>query len=230
MADWLVNIVTGASGDAEFVVGLPGARQGQPLQADQDDLVTWNNETDDEHQPWQTDQNYNPLDTEGPSGLTSDLSGLILPGQSSDTYDCAQPSDGPASWTVYYYCNRHPDNPKERGSIQVVALPQQMINITGEASATAFAPQNLQVDVSNGLLPINWYNSTSQAHQPWQTDKTYQPLAQSELADVIKPNTSSLVYTPPAPPSGTTSSTIYYYCKLHPSARNEQGTIVVKSS
>lgn len=224
MADWLVNIVTGASGDAEFVVGLPGSKQGQALQADQDDLVSWNNETNDEHQPWQTDENYDPLDA-------SDMSGLIKPGQSSDTYDCAQPSDGPASWTVYYYCNRHPDNPKERGSIQVAALPQQMVNITGEGSATTFAPQNLQVDVSNGLLPINWYNSTSQPHQPWQTDQNYQPLAQSTLADVIKPNASSPVYTPPAPPSGQKSSTIYYYCKLHPNPQNnERGTIVVTSS
>lgn len=228
MADWLVNIVTGASGDAEFVVGLPGSKQGQPLQADQDDLVTWNNETNDEHQPWQTDQNYDPLNTEGPSGLTSDLSGLILPGQSSDAYDCAQPSDGPASWTVYYYCNRHPDNPKERGSIQVAALPQSMVNIAGAGASTAFAPQSLQVNAASGL-PIGWFNSTNQPHQPWQTDQNYQPLAQSELADEIQPGQPSLVYTPPTPPSKT-SSTTYYYCKLHPNAQNERGTIVVTSS
>lgn len=221
MADWLVNIVTGAAGDAEFVVGLPGSKQGQPLQADQDDLVSWNNETNDEHQPWQTDQNYDPLDA-------SDLSGLIKPGQSSDSYDCAQPSGSPQQWTVYYYCNRHPDNPNERGSIKVAALPQSMVNIAGAGASTAFAPQNLQVNAASGL-PIGWFNSTNQPHQPWQTDQNYQPLAQSQLADVIQPDTPSLVYTPPTPPSKT-SSTIYYYCKLHPNAQNERGTIVVTSS
>lgn len=228
MADWLVNIVTGASGDAEFVVGLPGAKQGQPLQADQDDLVSWNNETNDQHQPWQTDQNYNPLLTEGASGLTSDLSGLILPGQSSDNYDCAQPPGSPPQWTVYYYCNRHPDNPKERGSIQVAALPQSMVNITGSGASTAFAPQNLAVAAPGGF-PIGWFNSTNQPHQPWQTDQNYKPLATSQLAGVIKPSSTSLVYTPPSPPSKT-SATIYYCCKLHPNAKNERGTIVVTSS
>jgi plastocyanin len=221
MADWLVNIVTGASGDAEFVVGLPGAQQGQPLQADQDDLVTWNNETDDEHQPWQTDEDYEPVET-------SDLSDLIKPGQSSDNYDCAQPSGSPPQWTIYYYCNRHPDNPKERGSIQVAALPQSMVNITGTGASTAFAPQSLTVKAPGGL-PIGWFNSTNQPHQPWQTDQNYQPLAQSQLAGVIQPDTPSLVYTPPSPASGA-SSTIYYYCKLHPKAQNERGTIVVTSS
>lgn len=61
MADWLVKTVIGKTGAAEFVVGLPGARQGQPLQADQDDLVTRNNETNDQHQLWETDSNYDPV-------------------------------------------------------------------------------------------------------------------------------------------------------------------------
>ena len=214
MADWLVNIVTGASGDAEFVVGLPGAQQGQPLQADQDDLVTWNNETDDEHQPWQTDEDYDPVEA-------SDLSDLIKPGQSSDNYDCAQPSGSPPQWTIYYYCNRHPYNPKERGSIQVAALPQSMVNITGTGASTAFAPQSL---TSASGTPINWYNGTDQPHQPWQTDENYNPLPGGELADVIQPSTSSLVYTLPATPP-----TIYYYCKLHPNSASERGTIVTSS-
>lgn len=217
MADWLVNIVIGKSGAAEFVVGLPGAKQGQPLQADQDDLVTWNNETNDQHQLWETDANYDPVSQ-------SSLPGLIKPGMSSDTYDCAQPSWQPASWTIYYYCSLHPNNALERGSIQVAALPQQSISILGAGTGTAFSPQSLQ---STSGLPINWYNGTSQAHQPWQTDQNYKPLAQSSLAGVIQPSMSSLVYTLNPPTPGTTSWTIYYYCKLHPNAQNERGTIVI---
>jgi hypothetical protein len=59
MADWSVNIIQTKSG-AAFVVDFPNAKQGQPLQAAQDDLVSWFNQTDDEHQPWQTDANYKP--------------------------------------------------------------------------------------------------------------------------------------------------------------------------
>jgi hypothetical protein len=211
MADWLVNIVIGKSG-AAFIVGLPGAKQGQPLQADQDDLVTWNNQTNDQHQLWETDSNYNPVSQ-------SSLPGLVKPGMSSDTYDCAQPSWQPASWTVYYYCSLHPHNQLERGSIQVAALPQRTINITG----AGVSPQTLQ---GKSQWPINWYNGTNQPHQPWQTDQNYKPLAQSSLANVIQPSSASLVYTlnPSSSPSG---QTIYYYCKLHPTAQNERGMIVV---
>ena|SRR2546423_977030 len=218
MADWLVNIVTGDSGDAEFVVGLPGANQGQPLQADQDDIVTWNNETNDEHQPWQTDQNYKPVDD-------SDLSGLIKSGRSSDNYSCVQPSGDPPQWTVYYYCKSHPDKLKERGSIQVTALPQNTINITGSNAGATFAPASL---TSSSGTPINWFNSTNDEHQPWQTDQNYNPDTQSNLANVIQPGQPSLVYTLPTPPGGA-PQTIYYCCKLHPTAVSERGTIVISS-
>lgn len=212
MADWLVNIVIGTSGKAEFVVGLPGAKQGQPLQADQDDLVSWSNETNDQHQLWETDQNYNPLGQ-------SSLPGLVKPGMSTDTYDCAQPSWEPASWTVYYYCSLHPNNPLERGSIQVAALPQRTVNYT----PNGVSPQTL---TGQSTWPINWYNGTNDQHQPWQTDQNYNPLSKSTLADVIPPGTASLVYTlnPSSNPAG---QTIYYFCKLHPNAKNERGTLVV---
>jgi plastocyanin len=217
MADWLINIVTGASGDAEFVVAFPGATQGQPLEADQDDEVTWSNETDDEHQPWQTDQNYNPV-------AASDLSDPIPAGQPSDNYACVQPSGNPPQWTVYYYCKLHPNNAKERGSIQVAALPQNTINIVQSGTGTTFAPQSLN---SSSGTPINWFNSTNDAHQPWQTDQNYNPKSQSSLADVIQPGQPSLVYTLPTP--STAPETIYYCCKLHPTAVTERGTIVLSS-
>jgi plastocyanin len=217
MADWLVNIVIGASGQAQFVVGLPGAKQGQPLKADQDDLVCWNNETNDTHQLWETDSNYDPVGQ-------SSLPGAVKPGMSSDNYDCAQPTWQPASWTIYYYCSLHPQNILERGSIQVAALPQRSINITGSVTGTAFSPKSLS---GQSGWAINWYNGTNQAHQPWQTDQNYKPLTQSTLANVIQPSTSSLVYTLNPPSGNPPGWTVYYYCKLHPNAQNERGTIVI---
>ncbi|HEX7317116.1 MAG TPA: hypothetical protein VF297_24670 [Pyrinomonadaceae bacterium] len=213
MADWLVNIVLNSAGKAQFVVGLPNAKQGQPLQAEQDDLVCWNNQTNDAHTLWETDQNYNPLNQ-------SSLPGLVKAGMSSETYNCTQPTWLPASWTVYYYCSQHPQNQLERGSIQVAALPQRTINF----AAAGVSPQTLQ---GQSLWPINWYNGTNQAHQPWQTDQNYQPQAQSTLvAGPIQPSNTSLVYTlnPSSDPNG---QTIYYFCKLHPNAQNERGKIVV---
>ena len=217
MADWLVNIVLDGQGRANFVVGLPGSKQGQPLQADQDDLVSWSNQTNDQHQLWETDSNYNPLGQ-------SSMPGLVKAGQSSDTYDCAQPVWQPASWTVYYYCNLHPHNPLERGSIQVAALPQRTINITGSGAGTAFSPASL--NATSGW-PINWYNNTNDKHQPWQTDQNYNPQTKSTLAGVIAPQTSSLVYTLNPPQPNQQSWTVYYCCKLHPNAKNERGTIVI---
>ena len=215
MADWLVNIVLNKAGKAQFVVGLPNAKQGQPLRADQDDLVCWNNQTNDTHLLWETDQNYNPLKQ---SSLPLDQ---VKAGVSSETFNCTQPTSLPASWTVYYCCKLHPQNQLERGSIQVSALPQRTINIQGTGKSTSFSPQALQ---ATSGWPINWYNQTNQPHQPWQTDKNYQPQQQSTLAGVIQPGTTSLVYTLNPPTPGANSWTVYYCCKLHP---NERGTIVI---
>ncbi len=102
MADWVVNIVSVESGESSFVVD--GSTQGQPLEAHQDDTVSWNNQTNDEHQPWQTNSNYEPL-------AQSDLSDPIPEGEPSNSYNCSSPDGNPQHWTVYYYCSRHPDNP-----------------------------------------------------------------------------------------------------------------------
>lgn len=226
MADWVVNIIESDSGDAEFVPDLRGAQQGQPLQADQDDLVSWYNQTNDVHQPWQTDSSYNPL-------AGSPLADAIPAGQPSDTYNCTQPSTNPQAWTIYYYCNRHPDNPKERGSINVTALPDVSINIVDSGTAATFTPQARNAQPT---FRINWNNLTSEAHQPWPTDANYSPLPVTgwpgSLSDVIQSGSSSLVYAlapPPGDPNAT-SWTIYYYCKLHPNSQSERGTIVVTKS
>lgn len=215
MPDWLINIVASDSGDAEFVPDLRGAQQGQPLQADQDDLVTWYNQTDDVHQPWQTDSSYHPLDG-------SPLVDAVPAGQPSDTYNCTQPSTNPQAWTIYYYCNRHPDNPKERGSINVTALANNSINIIYSGTAMTFTPASRSAQ-STDL--INWNNLTEEAHQP-SADESWA----GSLSDVIEPGSSSLVYAVAGPPPDqpdATSWTIHYSCKKHPNSQSERGTIVV---
>ena len=131
MPDWMINIVSLDSGEGAFVVD--GLEQGQPLAAQRDDLVHWYNQTNDDHQPWKTDANYNPC-------AASDLSELIPAGQPSNNWDCLPPQvvndpcspsidpgnpnnpPDPPTWTIYYYCNRHPDNEQERGSINIAAI------------------------------------------------------------------------------------------------------------
>jgi hypothetical protein len=125
MPDWSIKIVQTGSG-AAFVPDLYGAKPGDPLQAQQDDLVTWNNTTDDPHQPWPSDANYQPLPDSQvlPRGGPNYLSDVIPPqGSSRPSYDVAQPAavppstTGPSTWTVYYCCKLHPTVASERGTI-----------------------------------------------------------------------------------------------------------------
>jgi hypothetical protein len=125
MPDWSIKIVQ-AGGGATFVPDLYDAKPGDPLQAQQDDLVTWNNTTNDPHQPWPSDANYNPLPDSQvlPRGGPNYLSDEIPPqGSSRPSYDVAQPAavppstTGPSTWTVYYCCKIHPTAASERGTI-----------------------------------------------------------------------------------------------------------------
>jgi hypothetical protein len=239
-ADWSINISKSGTG-AAFIPDFPNAQQGEPLKAHQDDLVTWYNMTDDDHQPWQTDSNYNPCPN-------SSLSALIPAGESSDSYDCAPPTDptdpcspsidptnppGPApqTWTIYYYCNRHPDDPNERGSINVAAEPTSGVNIIKSGAGASFAPSSRGASEDD---LISWNNTTNSAHQPWPTDANYHPLPVAKgspqyLSDEIPPGESSLTYRVAAPAGNPPpdSWTVYYYCKKHPNDTGERGTIVV---
>jgi len=127
MADWSIKIVPAASGHgAEFVPDLDGFGPGDPLPAQQDDLVTWGNMTDDTHQPWPTDSSYQPLSEAVvlPRGSVNYLSDPIPPQESSrPSYDVSQPSTKPNAWTVYYFCKLHPDVESERGTIQASVPP-----------------------------------------------------------------------------------------------------------
>jgi hypothetical protein len=126
MPDWSIKIVPSNSGDgAAFVPDLKGKSAGDPLDCMADDLVTWNNTTNDEHQPWPADDTYTalPNDQVLPRGGPNYLSDIIPAGGSSrPSYDVAQPAavppdPAPTQWTVYYICALHPYVESERGTI-----------------------------------------------------------------------------------------------------------------
>lgn len=128
MPDWSIKIVpSGSGGGAAFVPDVQGAKPGDPLQAMQDDLVTWNNTTNEAHQPWQTDSAYQPL-SEAWVKAHPDLymSDSIPAGESSrPSYDVSQPGGlpPPKAWTIYYYCKAHPTVKSERGTIAAKVPP-----------------------------------------------------------------------------------------------------------
>ena len=120
MPDWSIKIAQGSGEGAEFVPDLKGKKAGDPLECMADDLVTWNNTTKDEHQPWPADNTYTalPNDQVLPRGGPNYLSDIIAAGGSSrPSYDVAQPKSAPAQWTVYYICALHPYVESERGTI-----------------------------------------------------------------------------------------------------------------
>ena len=80
----------------------PGAQPGDPYQADLGDLITWNNETNDIHHPVAIDP------------VTTYLTDEIPPGRvSSPIFNVEEAK------TITYQCSRHPDNPDEKGTIEV---------------------------------------------------------------------------------------------------------------
>jgi hypothetical protein len=127
MAVWVIRIINGAApGDpAQFVPQLqPPDADGLLAQAG--DLVSWNNRTDDVHQPWPTDANYVPLaDAQvGPRGSQNYLSDEIDPDGSSRpswvvaplTFPAPPPPPPVSGKTIYYCCRLHP---QERGKINI---------------------------------------------------------------------------------------------------------------
>ena len=128
MADWSIKIVPAASGGgAAFQPDLQGYKPGQALPAQQDDLVTWNNTTNEAHQPWQTDSNYEPLSDAWVAQYPYLYLCDEIPAQQPSTpeYDVAIPGgvSAPTSWTVYYFCKVHPTRESERGTIAATQQP-----------------------------------------------------------------------------------------------------------
>jgi hypothetical protein len=117
--DWSVKIVPvdpkKPAGSARF--DSPGHAPGTPLIAEDGDVVTWNNTTDAEHQPWPTDANYNPLPS-GPN-LPLYMSDPIPARDSSTPSYPVTLDDATKPQVFYYYCKHHPNDRNERSAINV---------------------------------------------------------------------------------------------------------------
>jgi hypothetical protein len=113
MADWSVKIIPDANGvPAAIVPDLHGSKPGDPLQVQEDDLISWNNTTDKPCQPWPTDWKYQPVP--GAQGLSDQ----IPAGKSSrPLYDVPLPASGNI---IYYYLKEYPN---VRGTIVVSPMP-----------------------------------------------------------------------------------------------------------
>lgn len=115
--DWSITIVpSGSSAAFQPQNGKPG----QPQNAENADLISWNNRTGEKHQPWPATSDWTPLPdsqiTKGSAGCTY-LSDEIDPwSSSSPAYLCQAPTSG--STTIYYVCKFHPN---EHGTIVVSA-------------------------------------------------------------------------------------------------------------
>ncbi|MGH9823154.1 MAG: cupredoxin domain-containing protein [Blastocatellia bacterium] len=108
MADWSIKIVPGSDEAAEFVPDLKGYQAGDPLPAQQDDLVSWNNTTNKTHQITAVPP------TNSPTGYLEFTTDPIPAGESS------RPSYDVAPGTVNYFCKLH-DN--EKGTIIATVPP-----------------------------------------------------------------------------------------------------------
>jgi hypothetical protein len=115
--DWSITIIP--SGNAAAFQPQNG-EAGQPQDAENSDLISWNNRTGETHQPWPATSDYQPLPddqiTKGSAGCNY-LSDPIEPWESSQpAYLCQAPTTG--ATTIYYVCKFHPD---EHGTIVVNA-------------------------------------------------------------------------------------------------------------
>lgn len=113
MADWSVKIIADANGvPVAIVPDLHGSKPGDPLQVQEDDLVSWNNTSNRPCQPWPTDWKYQPL--LGAQGLSNQ----IPAGTSSrPLYNVAMPVSG----NIIYYCLK--EYPNVHGIIVVSPMP-----------------------------------------------------------------------------------------------------------
>lgn len=116
-------------------------------------------------------------------------------------------------------------------------MPDWSIKIVAAPHPTYETPAAFQPDLQ-GAKPgdplqamvadlVSWNNTTHEAHWPWPTDSSFNPLSDSQvprgspnyLSDEIAPGQSSRpTYSP------RTGGTIYYCCKLH---QGEHGAIDV---
>jgi hypothetical protein len=109
--NWSITITGGSNTTpASFVpyVYTEGPPQ-TALQAQEGDIISWNNQTQLTHQPWQTDSTYG-IGT----GANTPLCDPVAPFESS------RPGYVPGdTGLIYYACKTHPDLP-EHGQINVL--------------------------------------------------------------------------------------------------------------
>jgi len=117
--DWSIKISPAASGSgAVFTPDLLGAQPGEPLQAENADIISWNNRTGDSHWPWALQSDGQPY----PSAAAAQAAGAYLSdeiaawGTSTPGYVTTAPKAGRT--IIDYICKIHPT---ETGSIVVKA-------------------------------------------------------------------------------------------------------------
>jgi hypothetical protein len=113
--DWSIKITPGAGSLAVFTPDLLGVQPGDPLQAGNADIISWNNRTDDAHWPWPLGSDGQPL-----SEQDAKVQGVYLATEtpawqpSTPGYVTTAPATG--TTTINYICKLHP---QEHGSIIV---------------------------------------------------------------------------------------------------------------
>lgn len=140
MPDWSIRIVPNpmplAGRPVLLVPDLVGALPGDPLDAQEDDLVSWNNESGQPYQPWPTDAlgNLQPVKTVTPPpapppfSLPSPklyLSDMVPPNlSSSPAYNVVMPLPG----NIVHYCliDANGNATKVRGQIIVSPIPKAL--------------------------------------------------------------------------------------------------------
>ena len=116
--NWSINIVQTEAG-ASFIPDVYGVDPDNPtpLQAQFNDLVSWSNQTDEDHHLWITNSSYHPLRVLTNRIPAHDSSSPGYIPQQKDVWP-ATTTPPPPDQTIYYCCSLHPD---EYGSITVVA-------------------------------------------------------------------------------------------------------------
>lgn len=145
MPEWSIKIIPAKTGaGTAFQPNLQGSQPGDPLQAQQDDTVSWNNTTAETHQPWQTDSNYKllpeawvyanpylylsdpvPPRSSSSPGYNVTQPPMFIPPPNDDppTFIGPPPPSKPKSWTIYYACKKHPNRTTEQGRIVATVIP-----------------------------------------------------------------------------------------------------------
>jgi hypothetical protein len=108
---WSITIKD-EDGTLQLVPDVFDADPTKGLQAQNGDLVSWNNQTEVEHQPWPADSNYNPIANPTDAQKLSDP----IPGWDSSTPEYLIQTAAPA--TIYYILK---DQPSVHGTIDIVA-------------------------------------------------------------------------------------------------------------